>query len=250
MSSRVVKSAVAQLSAADPVVLGNPDPRDGRPEPAEEALQVAERLRRLAAEELEAARRQANEVLVKAKAEARGLVEAARREIERDRQAARHQAWEEGFQEGREEGLRRAQAEYEERMKGLEALRLEVEAERKRLAEITEAHVAEVAVAVAQRVVRGLVEVDRSFVHAVAEEAVASLLPAEDVVVRVYPGDVAKLDAGRLGYGDGGVKIVADARLGPGDVVVSSSGGEIDARVDTALEEAAALIRARARQAG
>ncbi|MDI3257225.1 MAG: FliH/SctL family protein [Kyrpidia sp.] len=250
MSSRVVKSAVARVLVTEPVVLAGSGSPEEPPEGDEAPERVAGELRRLAAEELEQARREARELLLKARAEAAALVEQAREQIGREREAELHQAREEGRRAGWEEGLRSARAAYEERLKEVEALRAEVEAWRQKLSEVTEIHVADVAVAVAERVVRGLVEVDRGWVRNLAADAVAALLPAGDIVVRVSADDAGQIAAERLGYGDGAVRVMADSRLGPGDVVVTSSGGDIDARVETVLEEAAAVIRDTARQAG
>ncbi|MBX6395202.1 MAG: hypothetical protein IRY98_05690 [Alicyclobacillaceae bacterium] len=251
MSSKVLKSATTLVCDTNPCVLHVPGSE--KESPQEEVVhpsRLMEDAKRVAAEHLEQARREAEQLRSQIRSEITAWMEQAREQIRREREAELERAREEGRRAGWEQGMRQAEAEYAERLRQVEALRREVEEWRNRLAEVTEAHVAEVALAVAERVVRKTVEVNREWVRAVAAEAVQALLPAHDIVVRVCPEDVEVLSEGQLSCGGEEVKVVPDFRLQPGDVWVTSSKGDIDARIDVVLEEAARVIRETARQAG
>lgn len=161
------------------------------------------------------------------------------------------------------EEQRRQIAEEQER---LAAERLEAQAERERLqaeAEMaahrlrheavesaeqliaaTQAEVLDLALAVAKRIVQREIERDQEALIGMLAGALQRVRGAGEVTVRVSPNGVAVLAQAeetldRTALGIDSVTAVADPSLGPGDLIVETNNGTVDARVDEQL----ALLR-------
>lgn len=77
--------------------------------------------------------------------------------------------------------------------------------------------------------------------------AIEGIEPASVVRVRLHPDDLARLGAGATGAITAILdRLVADARLAPGDAVVDLEEAVIDARISTALARARAALAAEA----
>jgi flagellar assembly protein FliH len=162
-------------------------------------------------------------------------------------------------EEGRQEGLREGHARGRE--EGLETARKaatlldkalrRVGDERQTLLAKAERDIVDLALAIASRVLRREVDVDRDLVTRVVPDALRRASPLEEVVVRVHPSDYAHIKSvpgleaslGEIRH----LVLVEDRRVSVGGCLVETGSGAIDARVETQLEE---ITRALARAAG
>ncbi|MFN0150880.1 MAG: FliH/SctL family protein [bacterium] len=175
----------------------------------------------------------------------------AAEEMARQFAAAREEAKQEGRAEGlargREEGLDTAR----EPAKLLEKVMRRVTEERETLLAKAERDVLDLAIAVAARIVRREVEVDRDLVTRVIGDALRHASPLEEVVVRVNPTDYARIKSvpgleaslGEIRH----LVLVEDRRVTTGGCLIETTSGAIDARVETQLAE---IERALARAQG
>lgn len=185
-----------------------------------------------------AAGRRVDGALFDAAARARELVAAAELEAERIRaagRAERDRVRSEAAEAGRQEGLGRAAAA----LAG-------VAAERERRLSGLAGEVASLALEVARTVLGQALAADPAAVVALAERALREARERREVVVRVSPADAPALRGaeGRLAAllaRAPGLCLREDPALRPGDVVVETEAGTIDARVEAQL---AALARA------
>jgi type III secretion system HrpE/YscL family protein len=109
---------------------------------------------------------------------------------------------------------------------------------RDRLLAASEREVVAVAIDVARKVIARELSTDPAAVGGMAASALGAARVRRQVTLRVHPDDAA---ATRAWVGSGpagvpGVGIEEDGRLAPGDVVVETEAGRIDARVETQLE--------------
>jgi flagellar biosynthesis/type III secretory pathway protein FliH len=167
------------------------------------------------------ARERARAVLAEAEAQAN--------RIRADAEAASASVFARAVEEGRREGHARAAA-----------VLLQAEAERGRRLAALEGEVAALALAVARKVLGDALAADRSAVVALASRALAEVRDRREVSVRVHPADAPALrDAasslGALVARAGGISIQEDRALAPGDVLVETEAGRVDARIDTQL---------------
>ena len=182
--------------------------------------------RRLSAEVLAAADR-AGDVLERAEAEARSMLEAAG--LERERVLA------EAGEAGHRAGLARA------------AVALaRAAAERDRLLQAAGDDLVRLAVAVAGTILGREVERDGA-VEAVAAGALEAVRHRREVTLRVHPGDAPALrrEAPRLGgllARAPALAIHEDLAVGRGGLVVETEAGTLDARLETRIEAVEAAL--------
>jgi flagellar biosynthesis/type III secretory pathway protein FliH len=161
-------------------------------------------------------------------------VEAAAIRARATADAARVRA--EAAEAGRREGTARAAAIHAEAARARD-LRL-AGAEREVVA---------LAVEVARRVVGRTLELDPGAVVQVAAGALAAARARRQVTVRVHPSDAAAIRAGSARLAAllpraPGLGVLEDPDLAPGDVIVATEAGELDARIETQLGALAAAL--------
>lgn len=191
----------------------------GRIQKASNALGHAVRRRISAAEWMGAERAEA--LVASAEAEA-GAVRAAAAEV---RAAA--------VAEGRAEGLREAACALERRL-------TELALAQARWGALAEAEALELAVEMARRILGRELRLDPGAAAAGALAALRAAGIGGRLRVRLHPESAAELRL-RLPSlspqaGEGGLELVSDPALLPGDVVVETAGGQVDGRIDSRLE--------------
>jgi len=215
-------------SQADPVI-------DLEAEQLKSAAQLeAERIRGEAYME-------AAQLIQNAREDAQGIMEAERSRVhailESEVAAAKQQGYAEGYAEAREV----VEAEYAERFAEVERLYLQAVEERKRYLAEAEPMIVDMACAVARKIThRDLAE--RDWVVDVVRTALEHIHDAGKIEVRVHPDDFELVHASREGLrkevpGQTELLVIPDRGVAPGGCVVHTAFGNIDARIDTQLEE-------------
>jgi flagellar biosynthesis/type III secretory pathway protein FliH len=160
-----------------------------------------------------------------------------------DLRAAREAA----YAEGRAEGRAAAFAEWTPRLDALaaalEAAGTALRQRREELATELGAHVTEIVLTLARKVLDRELTSGEAPVRATAEQLARRLTAGGAIGVRVAPGVAEVLTAWRgTGVALGDVVIRADASLGAGDFVVETDAGFLDGRIATQLAEAARAL--------
>lgn len=171
--------------------------------------------------------------------EAERAVEAARAEAE----AIRAEAREQGFAEGREA----AEAGAAELLGKLAEALNELDARREDLLRQAERGAVALALAIARRVVAREVAADPELVRDIVSEALGELDHPDQLTIRVHPGAVDMLDPEQIAARAGleSAAILPDAAISPGGCRLETGLGELDARMETRLEEIAKALEAR-----
>lgn len=108
-----------------------------------------------------------------------------------------------------------------------------------------EADVVELALALAKKIIHREAAADREIVMNVAKAALSRLHTRSTVGVRLHPDDheYLILHQDKLGY-RGSIELVADPSVAPGGCFVHTDSGDVDATIDSQLEEIAEALRA------
>ncbi|MEW6243670.1 MAG: FliH/SctL family protein [Bacillota bacterium] len=166
----------------------------------------------------------------------------------KERESLRRQAREEGFREGYEAGMRAARAEAERILHEAER---EVE-EAKRIASDIyseyEPMIIELAVHIAERIIRTEMAQRPEVVLAMARAAVSKLRGEGRLVVRVNPRDTVLMEEARLELKAEAPHVVElsveeDPSLETGDFMLESSRGSVDARIARQIERVVDALR-------
>lgn len=173
-----------------------------------------------------------------AEAQAQEIVDQAHLEAIRIRELAE----EKGYADGRETGMAEAAAEAKEVIDLLRQMAEELSGIRNLITANSEEQVVGLALAVAEKVVRGQVLVDKEIVTRAVEAATKDLLSQDIARIAVSPSDldlVSQYWAGEHdpSFREHGLEIIADKRIQPGGCVVTTKRGSIDAQLDVQLGE-------------
>ena len=169
-----------------------------------------------------------------AAAEARAAAEAA---AERD---AVHAA-------ARAEGLAAGRAELADALASVAAMAEDLAAARRTLEDDVVAGAARLALEVAAKVVRAELSTRPELVVQIVQAAIRRASERERLVVRVHPDDLERCRgaapeiAERMG-GISSLRIVDEPRVTPGGCVVETSGGDVDATLETQLARIAEAV--------
>lgn len=204
-------------------------------------------------------RKQSEEYIAQVRAEAEALLAGARTEIE----TLREQARKEGREAGRAEGLQAAQLTIEQQvtqraeqiatkrlvtaLPALQQAANALRAERDDWLVRWESTAVELSVAIAEKLVRGVLEVEPDRTRAMLSEVLQLAAGQSQVAIHLAPSDVEQLgvDAAEVVRSTSGcaeARLIADPNLRPGDCRIVTQHGEIDARIETMLERIAAEL--------
>lgn len=152
-----------------------------------------------------------------------------------------------GEAEGRAEGLLAAHAEIDAALAALRRAVTGVEQLRDELSRKFEQEAVELAFAIAEQILSGAVDVQPERVMDGVRGALRRIVDRHQITVLVNPADLElvseRMDAARTELG--GIDqcdVQADRRVGRGGVVVETTAGEIDARIDTQLARAREVV--------
>jgi flagellar assembly protein FliH len=184
-----------------------------------------------------------------AQAPERGPLSAAEpdpQKLERIRHEARAEGFEEGYARGVQEGLQQAETD---RTQGLTMLSnrfsstiVQLEQVERHLVAHAEGALAELALAIAERLVRQQLTVDPALLRPILREALDRSPQVASIKLALNPIDRAVAEAELLemqaagGSQERQVELISDPSLDRGDVVVSTEFGLIDGRIRSQLE--------------
>ena len=155
------------------------------------------------------------------------------RECERRARAA-HAA---GFAEGEAAGRTRAAAELHPVLERLARSIEELGHWRARLRREAEADMLQLSLAIARRVLRREMAVDPDAMHGLVLGALEKLQAQEICRVRVHPSHAAQLTSWLRPVAGANIEVIADASRQPGDAIFETERGNLDASVDSQLQE-------------
>jgi flagellar assembly protein FliH len=199
--------------------------------------------------ELEDAQERAQRILAEARTQADRMREEAEREITTRRanlDSEVRDAVERGREQGHAEGISLARQEVVEQAKDAVAqIRETAEAlfaERKRAWREQEREIVDMAIRVAEKVIRDQVEVDREMILRVTREAISRAAEKDKLVIRIHPEDLVILEDYVADLREefrslGQVQIEEDRRINRGGCVVESRSGYIDATLESQIHQ-------------
>ena len=195
-----------------------------------------------------AAREQAHQILAEARHEGQRLKAEAHRT---GYQRGHEQGMGEGYAHGQARGLAEATERFNREQAGLAAsLNAIIEAFEHRKQDLFIAanrDLLELAVTAARKVTGCVARLDRDAAVANVEQALRLVGSKTDLTIRIHPLDgqtmrrLAEELAQRIGDASH-VALVEDDSIAPGGAVVTSGGMEVDARIETQLEQMTALL--------
>ena len=159
-------------------------------------------------------------------------------ELERLRQTEVAQAKQTGFQEGMQKAQQDAAAEIAAALDRLSQKLKEVAGLRTKMRSYAEMDIVKLGLAIAQRILRRELTTDPETIHGLVHAALQKIQNRDIVKVRVYPAGAEALRASLARAGAApAIQVVSDPMLKIGDLLFDTSVGELDASVETQLQE-------------
>jgi len=195
---------------------------------------------------------QADEILTRARAEAASVLADAQRRRQELIKQAKQQGHAEGYQEGltegrhvgHEQGLTEARQRFgrdqEQLLAALTALLDDFDQQKRRMLSQTHSDLVRLALAIAARVVKRVVDTEPEVAASNVQEAVALVSSSSDVVIHVHPAELESLQrfcqqwaeqTGRLDH----LRVVADESIDRGGCAIRTGSGQVDATVQGQL---------------
>ncbi len=195
-----------------------------------------------AAEIVASAHERAQRIVEQANAEAAGLLDRERQQVQQTLHAEVEAAKQVGYEEGFAQGAAQATAEYTATLQAAQEQYLSAVEERRRYLFEAEPMIVDLALEVAKKVMLRESSADRSVVIEVVRAALEEIHDGGKVEVHVHPDDheIVQQSRERLRKavpGQTELLIIKDGSVEAGGCVVCTAFGNIDARIDTQLEE-------------
>jgi len=159
-------------------------------------------------------------------------------ELEAEAAAREAQARKVGFEEGQAAARRSLEGQFNEAMERLARSVAELTGLRRRLRRQTEEDLVRLATAIARRILRRELSLDPHAILGLVKAAFDRIEVREILRVRLHPEDARAVGAclADLGVPER-VELVADRRLERGALLIETERGELDASVETQLDE-------------
>ncbi|HVW90157.1 MAG TPA: FliH/SctL family protein [Gaiellaceae bacterium] len=151
-----------------------------------------------------------------------------------------------GFEAGRLEGTRLAEAEAESALASIAAAAARVDAVRDAETSRIERRAVELAISLAERIVHGALDAEPERIHDVVAGALRRIVDRDRLAIEVSPDDVDRVRAwcdAQTELDGVRVDVRAERRVPRGGCVVRTQDGEIDARVGEQLDAARDVLR-------
>jgi flagellar assembly protein FliH len=156
------------------------------------------------------------------------------------------QARDAGFEAGRLEALRQAQAEAESSLAAIAAAAAGLDEVREAETDRIERRAVELAISLAERIVHGAFDADPERIHDVVAGALRRVVDRDRLAIEVSPDDVDRVRAwcdAQTELDGARVDVRGERRVPRGGCVVRTQDGEIDARVAEQLDTAREVLR-------
>ncbi len=159
-------------------------------------------------------------------------------ELQQELKRREQEAFEAGYRKGAAEGHQQAAAQLKPVLEGFAGTIRELQQLRRRMRREAERDLVQLSVAIARRILHRELTVDPGALLGIVKAALERLESQEVDRLRVHPADL-ELVGGFLqqaGLAER-LQLVGDARLGRGGAVLETAQGQLDASLETQLEE-------------
>ncbi len=159
-------------------------------------------------------------------------------ELDRIRQTELAQAKQQGFHEGIQQGRNQAVDEVKAAGEKVAQTLAELASVKRKLRNEAELELLKLSLSIARRILHRELSTDPEALHGLVHTALQKLQNREISRVRVYPGgaESVKVSLERIGAAPA-IQVLPDPSLKNGDLIFETSFGELDASVDSQLQE-------------
>ncbi len=198
---------------------------------------------------IEAAKQEAASILQQARETAVAIVGGARNEQARIEEHARAN----GVNAAKEFARKEALAAVDRILRIFEKAEQDLRAMKDAYLRSAANGILDITTVILERLIRGRIEIDRDLVKRTIDEAVGEISAVDRITLRVHPDDLSaatEYEADIMNMVDNlsDVSVTADPAISPGGVLIETSFGRVDARLETQLSEILREVRVKVAQ--
>lgn len=185
---------------------------------------------------LAAAKEEADLILREAQLEAERIIEDTKQELESLRAVIEEEARKEGY----EEGIAQARKQYEDLIKEAEIIKEHAKTEYGEALAGMESNILEMILDISRKVIGLELSASKEAMLEMVKQAFEKCTKSEGITVRVSPEDAVYLEEHKEHLHVSGISefiIKADSSMKPGDCIIDTSFGSLDAGVETKLRK-------------
>lgn len=187
---------------------------------------------------LERAKKQYDSIIEKAQREAEEIIEQAKIDAAKEADSISEEAWSKGYADG----IEAAKEQNEAILAEAEQIRNSAAEEHDKILSELEKEIVELTMTVARKVVASELTTNREIIVKLVEEALATCSNKENAVVRVSAEDGKYLEENTEEFmssigGADDIQLKCDSSLSPGDCILETSFGSIDAGANTKINK-------------
>ncbi len=158
-------------------------------------------------------------------------------ELERLRQTEVAQARQAALEQGTRQAREQAAAEVKTSADRLAQTLADLANFKRKLRAEAEMELLNLSLAIARRILYRELSTDSEAMHGVVHAALQKIQKREILKVRAFPAGVDAIRAALQRMGIGSIEVVGDPSLRTGDLLIDTATGELDASIDTQLQE-------------
>lgn len=189
---------------------------------------------------IDGAENKSNVIIQTANVEAQRIIEDARKKAQQEYETIKKQGYDEGFLQGREDGLKDFQTNSYESLQALETLASSSFDTKKNIIDSASLDIVELVSVIADKVCHA--KFDTEILHKITLDAIKQLNDKESITIIVNPilverinclSDKFKEEVAKLQS----IKIIEDSSVSPDGVIVETLSTRLDSRISTQISE-------------
>ncbi|MFV9509860.1 flagellar assembly protein FliH [Tepidibacillus sp. LV47] len=163
-------------------------------------------------------------------------------ELQQIEEEASKRGYQTGFDKGFQKGMEKANLEYQNQLQQASQILQEAYSLKEQIIQEAEPTMIELAVTIAKKIILKEIEIDPEIIKNIAQDTLRKTKEFEKIIIYVHPNHFAYLQSAREELlmelnGNVDLSIFPDASIKDLGVVIKTSYGTLDARIDTQLEE-------------
>lgn len=154
---------------------------------------------------------------------------------------AKREAYELGFNQGQDEGIKKNRKDLEPLLRKFEIVLADIENTKKRIYTEAEKEAVDLSIAIAKKIVGNEILTNKSVITHIVKEALKRVEGHDQIKILVNPSEIDILNIARNELNDivqcmDKVEIAADDAVAPGGCIIHTNIGDIDARIEKQLK--------------
>jgi len=203
--------------------------------------EATEKNRALEEDVLFEAKKKAEEIIKQAQEKADELLTKTKTELEEITKTTQHKAYEKGFKEGKEEGIKAGEEVIKKSLAEIQNVLIEAKHKREEIMQINQEIIINLALMIAKKIIKAELITNKEMIFENLNQALKKVKDKEEIKVKVNPVHLQELGTRKEEFlrqvsGIERINFEEDKNIEPGGCIIETNLGIIDATISSQLE--------------